>query len=178
VAAEPTRRLMLTAAAAGSLGLAGTLAGCKGITALGPIPAIAPDVVMLEHAIAAEEAMVDRYAAARRQLGGTGSASTTRAASVIAAIGAEHEAHLRRLRAKLILPPRLAKTKIRASREPGPLPDELTGVLAALAADERAAVTRLTTGLLAAPAALAQLMASISASEAAHIVFLRRAGSA
>jgi hypothetical protein len=173
---------MLTAAAAGSLGLAGTLAGCKGITALGPIPAIAPDVVMLEHAIAAEEAMVDRYAAARRLVGGTGSASAAKAASaaasVIAAIGAEHESHLRQLRAKLILPPRLAKTKIRPGREPGPLPDELTGVLAALAADERAAVTRLTTGLLAAPAALAQLMASISASEAAHIVFLRRAGSA
>jgi hypothetical protein len=169
---------MLTVAAAGSLGLAGTLAGCKGITALGPIPAIAPDVVALEHAIAAEEAMVERYAAARHQFGRTGSGAAANAASVVATIATEHEAHLRQLRAKLILPPRLARTKIRPSRDSGPLPDELAGVLAALAADERAAVTRLTTALLTAPAALAQLMASISAAEAAHIVFLRRAGSA
>src|SRR5260221_463283 len=58
VVAEPSRRLVLAAAAAGSL----TLAGCTGIRALGPVPKPGADVVALERAIAAEELMVARYA--------------------------------------------------------------------------------------------------------------------
>ncbi len=164
--AHPTRRTLLSVAvaAAGSL----FLAGCKGITALGPLPKVSADVVMLEHVIAGEEAMVGLYAAAARQSSGPG--------DVIAAIGAEHEAHLRALRAHLVLPPRLAGTKIAPSRGLPALPADGTGVLGALAAAERNAAARLTTQLTTAPATLAQLMASISASEAAHVVYLRRAG--
>jgi Ferritin-like domain len=182
VAAEPTRRLLLAVAAAGSLGLAGSLTGCKGITALGQVPKAAPDIRTLEHAIAAEEGIVDRYRAALRQLSassaGQAGSSAGQAGLVVAAIADEHEAHLRQLRERLLLPPRLAKTKISPSRDLAPLPDDRSGVLGALAALERTAVARLTSQLIGVPPALAQLMASISASEAAHVVILRRAGSA
>ena len=159
------------AAAAGSLGLA----GCKGIAALGPIPKLSPDVVSLEHAIAAEELMVATYRAAAEQLAAGGQAH--RLSAAVTAIQAEHQAHLARLRARLVLPPRLAKAKLRGARL-SPLPTDSVGILGALVADERDAVTRLTHQLVAAPPALAQLMASIAASEAAHVVYLRRAGSA
>jgi hypothetical protein len=187
VAAGPTRRLALAAVTAtGLLGLAGGLTGCKGIAALGKVPDTGPDVLTLEHAIAAEEAMIALYGSAMRQLsdgggtGGTSGASGTgaRADKVVAVIQAEHQAHLRQLLAKLVLPPRLAGSKIPAARGLPSLPASRSGVLAALAAQERAATTRLTTQLLSVPAPLAVLMASISASEAAHVVFLRRAGDA
>jgi hypothetical protein len=163
----PTRRALLygVALAAGSAGLS----GCKGITALGPVPKIPADVVTLEHVIASEEAMVDLYAAVMRQ--------SSAAGDVIATIRAEHEAHLRQLRARLVLPPRLAGTKIAPSRGRPALPTDRHELLSTLAAREHAAVARLTTRLAHVPPGLAQLMASISASEAAHIVVLRRAGS-
>jgi hypothetical protein len=176
MAAEPTRRLLLATAAAGSLGLAGGLTGCKGITALGPVPEVAPAVVTLEHAIAAEEAMVASYLTAIRQLAALPPAGGGKASQVITVIHAEHEAHLRQLRARLILPPRLARTSISPSHDLAPLPADRSGMFSALAVAERAAAARLTTGLLGVPPALAQLMASISASEAAHVVFLRKAG--
>lgn len=133
--------------------------------------------------------MVATYRAAADQLTATGSAGSGAAGSgsaggadqrlgaVVAAIQAEHQAHLARLRARLELPPRLAKTKFRAAR-PSPLPADRHGIIGALVADERAAAARLTSQLLDAPPTLAQLMASIAASEAAHVVYLRRAGSA
>ncbi|HYK34301.1 MAG TPA: ferritin-like domain-containing protein [Streptosporangiaceae bacterium] len=169
--AEPTRRVMLAAAAAGSLGLA----GCKGIAALGPLPNISPDVVTLEHAIEAEELMVATYRAAAGQLAASGNGQ--RLSAVVTAIQAEHQAHVTRLRARLVLPPRLARTKFAAGR-PSPLPADSHGIIGALVADERAAAARLTSQLLHAPPALAQLMASIAASEAAHVIYLRRAGAA
>lgn len=173
--AGPTRRVMLAAAAVGSLGLA----GCKGIAVLGPVPKLSPDVVMLEHAIAAEELMVATYRAASERLAETGPAggSATRLSAVVASIQAEHQAHLTRLRARLVLPPRMKTTTFRAGR-PSSLPAGRHGIISALVAGERAAAARLTSQLLDAPSALAQLMASIAASEAAHVVYLHRAGSA
>jgi hypothetical protein len=165
--AQPARRALL----AGTIAAAGSawLAGCKGIAALGPPPGVPSDVRTLEQAIAAEEALVALYKRATRQLAGS--------SAVIAVIGAEHEAHLGQLRARLILPPRLAGTKIGASRGLPPLPADQAGALGALAAQERAAAARLTGQLADAPAGLAKLLAAISASEAAHVVYLRRAGS-
>jgi hypothetical protein len=175
VVAEPTRRLILAVAAAGSLGLA----GCKGIAALGPLPKPSSGVATLEHAIAAEELLVATYRTAAERLASTGSAGVKgqRLSAAVTAIQAEHQAHLTRLRARLVLPPRLANTKFRAGR-PSPMPADSQGIVDALAADERAAAARLTSELLNAPPALAQLMASIAASEAAHVIYLRRAGSA
>jgi hypothetical protein len=172
VVAEPTRRLVL-AAAAGSL----TLAGCTGVKVLGPVPAPGADVVALERAIADEELMVARYASAlspSQVLGVTGKHSPNtvrRAMATITAIHSEHVAHLAQLRSRLVLPPRRATAKPRPSPTP-PLPTGLHHILATLAAAETAASDRLIGWVPGAPPALAQLMASIAASEAAHVVLL------
>ncbi|HEY3903743.1 MAG TPA: hypothetical protein VGM14_07575 [Streptosporangiaceae bacterium] len=179
MAAEPTRRTMIAAAAAGSLGLAGFLTGCKGIAALGPVPPVGADVVTLEHAISAEETMVAIYQAAVSQLGNTSITSGNGSdAQIVAAIRTEHVEHLRELRARLILPPRYAKTKPGANKHPAPpqLPADAKAVIAALAGYERSAAARLVGELVTAPAALAQLMASIAASESGHLVYLHQAG--
>jgi len=95
-----------------------------------------------------------------------------RAMAVVSAIHAEHEAHLAQLRSRLVLPARLATSRPRQSPTPAPLPAGWRSVLAALAAAETAASDRLIGWVAAAPPALAQLMASIAASEAAHVVLL------
>jgi len=167
VRADPTRRALLAAAATGTL----ALAGCKGVAALGPLPKPAADVVMLGRAISAEELMVTTYQAALAALSGDAAAST-----VVTDVLAEHQAHLHQLRSKLILPARLAQAKPGPSPKASPLPAGSRQVLAALVSAERAAAARLTGQLLIAPPALAQLMASISASEAMHVVVLSRPG--
>ncbi len=173
MAAESTRRAMLAATLAGVTGSL-SLAGCKGITALGPVPAIGPAVVTLEHAIESEEALVAMYRTAAHSI-----ARVSTAAAVITAISAEHQAHLAQLRARLIVPPGHARIRLRAKpARPPSLPADPRQLLATLAAAERAAAARLTGQLLDAPAPLAQLLASISASEAAHVVFLREGESA
>jgi hypothetical protein len=173
VRAEPSRRLVLAAAGAGSL----ALAGCKGITVLGPRPKPTADVVALEHAIAAEELMIGRYRLALAALtsGGRHATGKTKAGAmeraVVARVLAEHREHLAQLRARLVLPPRLA-----TAASPGPTPPAASSarhrVLAELATAEAAASDRLIGELPAVPPALAQLMASIAASEAAHVVQL------
>ena len=176
--AQPSRRVLLAAAAGGSL----TLAGCKGITALGPVPKPGRDVVTLEHAIDAEEKMVARYRSAVTALaaGAPGSAAVgskaARAKAEVEGILAEHEAHLTRLKSRLVLPPRLATAKPRPSPTPPPLPSGRHAILASLAAAETAASDQLIGWLADVPPALAQLMASIAASEAAHVVLLGHPG--
>lgn len=176
--AEPSRRLVLAAAAAGSL----AIAGCKGITALGPVPKPGHDVVTLEHAIAAEELMVARYRSAVAALGATAggaagaAAKTARAKAAVSAILTEHEAHLDQLRSRLVLPPRLATATPKPSPTAPPLPTGRHAILAGLAAAETSASDRLIGWLAGVPPALAQLMASIAASEAAHVVLLGHPG--
>lgn len=167
MAAEPTRRAALTAAVAVPL----LLAGCHPVAALGPLPEPAPDVVTLSHAIAAEELMVARYQAA---LGAP--VSQGRVLAVIRALLRDHQAHLDQLRRRLILPPRLATASPGPSPSPPPVPAGRGRLLADLTAAERAASARLARQLLDVPPALAQLMASIGASEAAHAVVLAQAG--
>jgi len=173
VRAEPTRRLVLAAAGAGSL----ALAGCKGITLLGSRPKPGADVVALEHAIAAEELMIGRYRLALAALssalhttGKTKAGASDRA--VVAGVLAEHREHLAQLRARLVLPPRLATATPRPSPTPPTAPSVRHRILAELATAEAAASDRLIRQLPAVPPALAQLMASIAASEAAHVVQL------
>jgi hypothetical protein len=164
----------MLAATAGSL----TLAGCTGIRVLGSVPTPGADVADLERAVAAEELMVARYASALGRLtgsGGTGTQSASvskRAMAVVSAIHAEHEAHLAQLRSRLILPRRQATAKPRPSPTPAPLPAGWRNILGALAAAESTASDRLIGWVPAAPPALAQLMASIAAAEAAHVVLL------
>ena len=171
--AEPTRRLVL--AAAGSL----ALAGCRGISVLGPVPKPGADVVTLRDAIDAEELMVARYQSAQDALaaaGGTASPARagTGARAIVADLLAEHQAHLRQLQARLVLPPRLATASPRPSPTPPPAPSGQHRILAELATAEAAASDRLIGQLAHVPPELAQLMASIAASEAVHVVLLRR----
>ena len=171
--AEPTRRLVLAAGAAGSL----ALAGCKGISVLGPLPKPGADVVTLDDAIDAEELMVARYQSAQGALaasGGTASPASAGARALVADLLAEHQAHLRQLRARLVLPPRLATASPRPSPTPPPLPSGQGRILTELASAEAAASDRLIGQLAHVPPELAQLMASIAASEAVHVVLLRR----
>lgn len=163
---------MLAAMGSGSL----MLAGCKGIAVLGPLPKPGTDVLALEHAITAEELMIARYEAALN------SGGARRVDAVIQQVHTEHLAHLDQLRSRLILPSRLASHGLpsygrtsaspRPSPSPPPLPQGRRRILAALAAAESEASDRLIGWVLAAPPALAQLMASIAAAEAAHVVLL------
>lgn len=173
MSAEPTRRIMprpvmprrvlLSAAGAGAL----LLAGCRGIAALGPLPELAADVRTLDEAVAAEELMVARYQAAVPIL-----SHNARLAATVAGLLTEHRAHLVQLRARLVLPPRLATASPRPSPTPPALPTEHRKILAELARAEQSAADRLARQLLDVPPSLAQLMASIGASEAMHAVVL------
>jgi len=171
VRAEPARRAVLAAALSGSV-LSGAvvagsvLAGCKGIKVLGSPPKPGPGVLTLDHAIAAEELMIARYQAASAALAGDSSSA------IVAAVLADHRRHLAALQSRLVLPPRLATARPRPRPTPPALPAGRRAVLADLAAAERAASARLAKQLLAVPAPLAQLMASIGASEASHAVVL------
>lgn len=166
---EPTRRRVLGAAAAvGTLGLA----GCKGIEVLGPRPAPSTAVLTLEHAIAAEERMLATYQAAKTAL------PAGHASQVVTAIAAQHQAHLDGLKARLELPQRLRTARPKPAPTVPSLPSAPHAVLAELAAAEAQASVRLVAELTSVPAAVAQLMASIGAAEAAHLVLLGHAKAA
>ncbi len=117
--------------------------------------------------------MVASYRAAQAMPG-----NGARTASLVSLLLAEHTAHLAVLRSRLVLPPRLATASPEPSPTPPALPAQRGAALTALAQAEQAAVTRLTSQLLTVPPPLAQLMASIAASEAAHVVLLDQARAA
>lgn len=172
---ELSRRGMVAAAAGGSL----LLAGCKGLEALGPPPRPTATVGTLEHAIAAEEQLVRVYRAALAAL--PGQPDQPRVADVVRGVLANHQAHLIRLRAKLIVPSGLASASPGASPGSGSqsVPSPPTGtppreIIAGLVSAENAAAARLIRQLLTVPPAVAQLMASIGASEAGHAALLSR----
>jgi hypothetical protein len=172
VAVGPTRRVVLAAAAAAVPLL---VTACRGVQVLGTPPPAAPDVQQLRSAIAAERLLIARYHAAIEQARtfpagpGQGGAS---AATVLAALRTEHDEHLAQLTARLIEPAGLsARSSGPATGIPG-RPGDLATAIAALAAAEQEASDRLGSQLLAVPPSLAQLMASISASEATHVPVL------
>jgi len=142
-------------------------AGCKGVGALGTPPEPGPDVAMLRGAIGTEQALIARY---RSAMAGSPALSGT-----LGPLLAQHREHLARLTSMLIEPaghgaspdttPSAAGTAATGS---GP-----AATLAALEAAEAGAARSLDSRLILAPPALAQLMASIAASEASHALLLR-----
>jgi hypothetical protein len=179
---------MIAAAAAGSL----LLASCKGLEALGPPPKPGATVDTLERAIAAEEQLARTYRVALTALAGQ-----PRTAEVLSDVLADHEAHLLRLRARLIVPPGPASAGPGVSpgpgqgsvspppaaggagtggRSPGTPQTSPREIIAGLVTAENAAAARLIGQLLTMPPAVAQLMASIGASEAGHAALLSRPG--
>jgi len=161
---------MLAASAAALPALLAT-AGCRSSDAFaGPDPlagrpSLAPDVITLQAVIAAEQAMITLYQAAvdaslRATLPATGRAG------VLAGLLAQHRQHLGQLQARLVLP----SGSPSPSASPSAVPARVT--IARLRAAEHASVTDLLRRLVTVEPALAQLFASIAASDATHVVAL------
>jgi len=164
VAAHPTRRVVLAAAAALPLAAA---SGCDGVDVLAAPPRPGPAVSLLRSAIAAEQLMVARYEAA---LDGAGAP-----AAVLEPLLSEHRAHLAQLRSRLVVPagspsPSPSPSGRRAGAPA--VPASPAAALAYLRAAEQTAAAAMLDRLPHAPASLAQLLASISASEATHVPVL------
>jgi hypothetical protein len=148
---------------------------------------------MLQSAIAAEEAMIARYVAALKQLApGSTSYRTIDVAPYASAraVQAEHVAHLAQLKSRLIEPPGTrppANPTATSSPASTPSPSATSsstgatgatgarGVLGELELAEQNASDRLIAELGELPPSLAQLFASIAASEATHVEYLRAA---
>jgi hypothetical protein len=180
----PRRRVLAASAAALPVLLA--TAGCRsaevfaGPDPLAGRPTPSPDVITLQAVIAAEQAMITLYQAA---------VSSNPRVSVLEGLLAQHRQHLVRLRAQLVLPPGTsasasagasasasagAPASASASASAGAPaaagPGRVT--IARLRAAERASATDLVRQLVTVPPALAQLFASIAASDATHVVVL------
>jgi hypothetical protein len=164
VAREATRRGVLAAAV--SLPLVAT--GCKGVGALGTPPPPLPDVAVVREAIAGETLMVSRYNAVL-------AAAPVLAASLRPLLD-QHREHLARLRARLIEPRAGSQPEHPPSAPASPagvrVPGTTAGARAYLRHAEQAAAQTLLGKLTAAPPSLAQLLASIAASEASHALLL------
>jgi hypothetical protein len=159
------RRRVLAASAAALPALLAT-AGCRSSDAFaGPDPlagrpALSPDVITLQEVITAERAMIALYQAAVN--GGT------RPARALEGLLAQHRQHLGRLQARLVVPP--GSGSVSPSPSSSRAPAQVT--IAQLRAAERASATDLVRRLVGVPPALAQLFASIAASDATHAVVL------
>jgi hypothetical protein len=167
----PRRRSLLASAATLPLLLA--IGGCQSSEAFtGPDPLAGrprptPDVVTLAAVIAAEESLISLYRTALAR------DSASIRARDLPALLAQHEQHLTRLRARLIQPPGTAT----ATASPRPsakasaaAPGRVT--IARLRAAERASAAGLVRRLATVEPALAQLFASIAASDATHVAAL------
>jgi hypothetical protein len=165
VRADLTRRSVLAATA---MTVPLVAAGCKGVGGLGTPPKAAPDVAVLHHAIATEQALIARYHAALA--GSPGLAGT------LGPLLAQHREHLARLTSMLIVPATPRPTPRPSASAPAGPARPRAATLAALAAAETDAASSLVGRLALAPPALAQLLASIAASEASHALLLRTDG--
>jgi hypothetical protein len=162
VASHPTRRVVLAAAATLPLAAA---AGCGGVDVLASPPRPAPDVGQLRSAIAAPHLMVARYTAV---LGGAPGA----VAAALRPLLAEHQAHLAQLRSRLVVPAGSAAQPPAGRARAAAVPSSPAAAVAFLRDAEQAAAAALLGRLPRATASLAQLFASISASEATHVPVL------
>ena len=160
---------MLTASALAALAAAGT-AGCSPVLPWASPPHAAPDVGVLRDAIAAENEMIATYAAVL--------AAFPALSGAITPLRRQHEEHLTQLSGRLVVPPG-ARPSATASRASHPAPRSwatAAQAVAALRSAERAQAAALVTRLASVPPSLAQLFASIGASEASHAAMLRPAG--
>lgn len=162
---------MLAASAAALPALLAT-AGCRysdafaGPDPLAGRPALSPDVITLQEVITAERAMIALYQAAVN--GGT------RPTRTLEGLLAQHRQHLGRLQARLVLPSGSgsASPSPSSSSSSSRSPASARVTIAQLRAAERASATDLVRRLVSVPPALAQLFASIAASDATHVVAL------
>jgi hypothetical protein len=163
---------MLLASAAALPLLLGT-AGCRssdvftGPDPLAGRPPLGHDVLTLQGVIAAEENMIDLY-----RLAISGDSGHQRAARLRTLL-AQHEQHFVQLKARLIVPPGFSPSPSPSSGgRASASPRASTISIARLRAAERASAADLVRRLVTAPPALAQLLASIAASDATHVTVL------
>jgi hypothetical protein len=176
---------MLIASAAGLPLLLTTASGCSSADFFigqdplaGPAP-LAHSTVMLEEAIATENQLISRYTSAldtsalgEPALGG--SAGRPAVGSLLATLLAEHRAHLDQLRARLVIPAGMSRSP---TASPATTPQAGTPhSLSALRAAERQSADSLLVRLGTVEPALAQLFASIAASDATHVAALSALG--
>jgi len=162
---DATRRRVL---AAGAVTLSLAAAGCRGLAALGTPPRAAPGVAVAGDAIAVEARLIAHYGAVL--------AAVPALAGTLRPLLAQHHDHLARLRSRLIIPPgsRASHPASPSASPPGgaPVLGSPAAALRYLRDAEDAAAAAQLAHLAAAPPSLAQLLASISASEATHALIL------
>jgi len=143
------------------------LAACRGVQVLGSPPAPPADIRALTAAITTEEQMVARYRAAIAAL----PAGDEAALLAVRTVQAEHAAHVQQLKSRLIEP----APHPSATPRPMTIPPASAGsILQGLEQAEQEASDWLIGQLRVLPPALAQLFASIAASEATHVPYLRQ----
>ena len=152
-------RRQLLAASPATLPLLLTLCGCNKPAVLGAPPVPSPQTQTLLDAVTAEQNLVWLYNKA--------SAAYPGLAPTLAPLRAEHAAHLAQLRNMVIEPPgKQLPSAVTAKPALGATQQD---ALAQLRGAEQDAVTALMGRLDTASASLAQLYASIAASEATHV---------
>jgi hypothetical protein len=156
------RRRQLLAASATTLPLFLTLSACAGPDPLAGPPPLSPDVRALLRAVAAEQNLIFLY---KRTM-----AAYSALVPTLTPLLAEHQAHLAKLRARIIEPP--GKTVPTEVTSRPAIPDTPAAALARLRAAEQTASTAQLQRLAGASPSLAQLYASIAASEATHVTAL------
>jgi hypothetical protein len=179
----PRRRALLASAATLPWLLAA--AGCQssdvfaGPDPLAGRPPLGHDVLTLQAVITAEEHLIALY----RTAIGADPVTASRSRTLGALLG-QHEQHLAQLKARLIIPPGATAPSSQAaasgssastpgaSHTPAASQRPVRVGTARLRAAERASAASLVRQLATAPPALAQLLASIAASDATHVTVL------
>jgi hypothetical protein len=155
-------RRQLLAASPTTLPLFLALSACKGPAVLSGPPPVDPQTQTLLHAVTAELNLIWIY---NKTMAGYSGLRPT-----LAPLLAEHQAHLARLRARVIEPPGRKVPDTVTSRPA--LDPTSAGALTRLRDAEQAAVGVLLGRLAGASPSLAQLYASIATSEATHATTL------
>ena len=155
-------RRQLLAASPSTLPLILALSACRGPAVLSAPPTVSPQTRMLLHAVTAELNLIWLYNKTMAAYPGL--------APTLTPLRAEHEAHLQQLRSRVIEP---AGKQVPSTVTATPKPAASRGAaLTQLRAAEQAAVATLMSRLGGASPSLAQLYASIAASEATHVSVL------
>ncbi len=140
-------------------------ASCGVPDLLAPPPGPSPSVRTLRAAITAEQSLVDAYAHV--------AAAYPELAATLRPFRMQHDDHLAQLRGRLIIPPHVTATPPPSpSPAPASRPASTRAAIALLADAERGAAAAQLGRLGTATPSLAQLLASIAASEATHAVAL------
>ena len=161
-----SRRRMLTAVL-GSSALAVTACGVP--EALKKPPGLSASVRTLRASITAEQALVDSYHDVVRR--------HPQLSARLNSFLTQHQQHLAQLRGRLVVPPHVTMSPIPSPTAASPAPASAEAAVGLLVRAEQTAAAAALSRLKGTPPALAQLLASIAASEATHAAALMSGGS-